>query len=191
MESLAELLGKQLVEVKGTLRDLHTILSIPEETLRPIRLHHPTCRDFLLDMNRCADPVDWVDENKVYRVMADCCLTSMEKELKTDFCDLPAFAEYTTRLMDPHRIKQLISPDFQYVCFYWAQHYRRSGAILSDDAKDQFFREHFLHWLEAVNLIGKSSEMEGIFIQVISLSSGCESHTRPSCSPFSWHLNLI
>ncbi|CZT40809.1 uncharacterized protein RSE6_00467 [Rhynchosporium secalis] len=85
MESLAELLGKQLVEVKGTLHDLHTILSIPEETLRPIRLHHPTCRDFLLDMNRCADPVDWVDENKLYRVMADCCLTSMEKELKDRF----------------------------------------------------------------------------------------------------------
>jgi hypothetical protein len=52
MESLAKLLDKPLSNIKDTLADLHTIFNIPNQTSHPIRLRHPTFRDFLLDKER-------------------------------------------------------------------------------------------------------------------------------------------
>jgi hypothetical protein len=43
-------------DVDQTLEDLYAILDIPEDRTRPIRLHHPSFRDFLLDKTRCGDP---------------------------------------------------------------------------------------------------------------------------------------
>jgi hypothetical protein len=182
MESLAELLGKPLVDIKETLNDLHTILNIPEQTFRPIRLHHPTFRDFLLDKNRCVDPNFWVDEKKMHEVLADHCLTLMEKKLKTDICGLRSPGILLIDV-DPHRIERCISPGLQYASLYWAQHYRRSGTILSDnDRVDRFFREHFLHWLEVINLMGKSSEMAAIVRLYHSLLDVSTGHRgRHSC----------
>ena len=43
-------------EVVGqTLEDLYAILDIPEDQTRPLRLHHPSFRDFLLNKDRCGN----------------------------------------------------------------------------------------------------------------------------------------
>jgi WD40 repeat protein len=162
MESLANLLGRPLVDIKETMNDLHTIFHIPEQTYRPIRPHHPTFRDFLLDKNRCSDPNFWVDEKKMHGVLADRCLTLMEKKLKRDICGLDWPGKLQSDV-DSEQIERCIPPALQYACLYWAQHYRRSGAIFFDnDRVDRFFREHFLHWLEAASLMGKSNEVAAI-----------------------------
>lgn len=44
-------------------------------------------------------------------------------------------------------------------CCYWVDHLQRSGPGLGDDSQvTALFQEHFLHWLEAMSLIGKMSE---------------------------------
>jgi WD40 repeat protein len=162
VESLANLLDIPLGNVNETLADLHTIFHIPDRTDRPIRLHHPTLRDFLLDKNRCSDLDFWVDEKKAHRALADSCITLMSKMLKRDICDLRSPGTFLKNV-DPVRIEQCIPPNLQYACIYWVQHYRQSGIRFSDgDRVDRFFREHFLHWLEAINLTGKSAEMGAI-----------------------------
>ena len=55
-DSLSMLLHATKEDVDQTLEDLYTILNIPEDRTRPIRLHHPSFRDFLLDKTRCSDP---------------------------------------------------------------------------------------------------------------------------------------
>jgi hypothetical protein len=57
--SLANLLHKHPNDIKVRLGDLHTIFHIPDQIDKPIRLHHPTFRDFLLDKNRCSDLNFW------------------------------------------------------------------------------------------------------------------------------------
>jgi hypothetical protein len=162
MDSLANLLHKPSSVVKGSLGDLHTIFHIPDQTDNPIRLHHPTFRDFLLDKNRCSDLKFWVDEKKAHRALADSCLELMSKMLKRDICGLVSPGTLLSEV-DPSRIKQYIPLELQYACVYWVQHYRQSGIHFSDgDRVDKFFREHFLHWLEAINLMGKSVEMGAI-----------------------------
>ena len=50
--------------VDQTLNHFHAILAILEDQTRPLRLHHPSFRNFLLDKDRCNDPSFWVDENR-------------------------------------------------------------------------------------------------------------------------------
>jgi hypothetical protein len=71
--------------------------------------------------------------------------------------------------VESSRVEQCLSLEVQYACLYWIQHLRRSGAQLRDnDNVDQFLRNHFLHWLEALSWMQKISE--GI-LEIISLES--------------------
>ncbi|KAI0896280.1 vegetative incompatibility protein HET-E-1 [Annulohypoxylon nitens] len=162
MESLAKLLALPLGDIKDTLADLHTIFNIPPKTSYPLRLHHPTFRDFLLDKERCSDLDFWVDQKQAHQALADSCLALMSKKLKSDMCGLGSPGTLIENI-DPSLIERCIPPDLQYACLYWVEHLRQSGMRLADgDAVDYFFRQHFLHWLEAINLMGKSAEMGAI-----------------------------
>ncbi|KAJ4262907.1 hypothetical protein NW762_006520 [Fusarium torreyae] len=162
MQSLANLLSMPLRDVQDTLADLHTIFNIPRQPSRPVRLHHPTFRDFLLDKTRCRDPDLWVDEKEAHKTLADSCIALMSKKLKTNICGLGSPGTLV-KDVNPGHIQRCLSPELQYACQYWAQHYQKSGARLTDgDRVHRFLEEHILHWLEAINLIGKSSEMTTI-----------------------------
>ncbi|OTA95499.1 hypothetical protein M434DRAFT_393726 [Hypoxylon sp. CO27-5] len=162
MDSLANLLGVPLCDIKDTLADLHTIFNIPSHTYYPIRLHHPTFSDFLLNKDRCSDLDFWVDGKQAHRALADRCLVVMSKKLKRDICDLGSPGTLV-KDVDPACIERCIPPDLQYACLYWVDHYQHSGLRLCDgDRINDFFKEYFLYWLEAINLMGKSAEMGAI-----------------------------
>ncbi|KAK7416688.1 hypothetical protein QQX98_005014 [Neonectria punicea] len=162
IESLANLLSIPINDVKDTLADLHTIFHIPRQASRPVRLHHPTFRDFLLNKSRCRDPDLWVDEKEAHKNLANGCIALMSKMLKMNICGLGSPGTLVKDVAPGH-ITRCIPPELQYACLYWAQHYRQSGARLTDgDPVHQFLEEHILHWLEAINLMGKSSEMTTI-----------------------------
>src|SRR5208282_2708008 len=86
--SLARLLQMLKEDVDQTLDELHSILDIPEDQSRPVRLHHPSFRDFLLDKARCNDPQFLVDEKKMHKVLAASCLQLMSERLERDICSL-------------------------------------------------------------------------------------------------------
>ncbi|KAJ8123922.1 hypothetical protein ONZ43_g239 [Nemania bipapillata] len=169
MESLANLVAIPLNDIKDTLADLHTIFNIPSQVSHPIRLHHPTFRDFILDKKRCSDLEFWVDAKYSHKRLADSCLDLMSKMLRRDICDLRSPGTLV-RDIDPDHIEQCIPSNLQYACLYWVEHYRQSGLQPSDgDRIHRFFIKHFLHWVEAINLIGKSAEMGAIIRMYHSL----------------------
>jgi hypothetical protein len=162
MDALAILLDMPTTVIAETLTDLHTIIHIPSQTSRPIRLHHTTLRGFLFDKDRCSKLKFWVDEKHAHKTLADNCITLMSRTLTRDLCalDSPGTLAET---VDPDRIQRYVPPELQYACLYWVQHYRLSGTRLCDgDAAHLFIQKHFLNWLEAINLMGKSAEMEAI-----------------------------
>jgi len=166
-KSLARLLHIPQDDVDQTLEDLHAILSIPKQSL-PIRLHHPSFRDFLLGKDRCGDPQFWVDEKHAHMALADRCIRLMSTTLKRDICDLDAPGALTTDI-ESSRVKECLPPEVQYACLYWVQHLQRSGApIYDNDQVHQFLLEHLLHWLEAICLLQKTSE--GV-LAIIALES--------------------
>ncbi|PVH70769.1 hypothetical protein DL98DRAFT_618049, partial [Cadophora sp. DSE1049] len=166
--SVANLLDRGVHEIDATLADLHTIFNIPNERVRPIRLHHPTFRDFLVNKDRCKNLDFWVDEKMAHKTLADDCIRIMRKMLKRDICDLKSPGALAVDV-DQSCIEQCIPSELQYACLYWAQHYRHSGVFLGeDDTAYSFLKEHYLHWLEVMNIIGKSSEVAAIIRMQLS-----------------------
>ena len=68
-------------------------------------------------------------------------------------------------------IDECLPADIQYSCRYWVHHLKQSGRyIFDEDAVDAFLREHFLHWLEALSLMGKISDCISLIDTLRSLA---------------------
>ena len=166
--SLSRLLDVSNEDIDQTLEDLHAILDIPEDPTRPLRLHHPSFRDFLLDKDRCGDLNFWVDEKQVHQTLADNCIRLMATSLQQDICNLGTHGVLVTDI-DSGRLEHFLPPEVQYACLYWIHHLQKSGAQLYDDDQvHQFLQNHLLHWLEALSWVRKLSE--GIYA-IMSLES--------------------
>jgi hypothetical protein len=166
--SLACLLDTRREDIIQTLDDLRSILDIPEDSARPLRLHHPSFRDFLLDKKRCGDSNLQVDEKQAHRALADSCIRLVSTSLKQDICGLSAPGVLVTDV-ESSLVDERLPLEVQYACLYWVQHLEKSGAQLYDnDQVHQFLQVHLLYWLEALSWMQKISE--GI-IAIASLES--------------------
>jgi hypothetical protein len=156
--ALAGLLNIPRGDVDEILKHVQAVLDVPDSLDLPVRLLHPSFRDFLLDKQRCHDERFWVDEKKAHETLAESCLRLMSKNLKRDICDLRAPGTLGSEV-DSCRVEQCLPADLQYACRYWVQHLQRAQIDLCGRGQVyEFFQKHFLHWLEALSLIGKISE---------------------------------
>ena len=156
--ALATLLHMPKQDIDQTLEDLHSILDIPEDQTRPLHLHHPSFRDFLVSKDRCCDLHFWVGERKAHRTLANDCIRLMSNSLKQDICGQEAPGTLVTDV-ESSWIKHCLPPGIKYACLYWIQHLQKGNTQFYDnDQVHQFLQEHLLHWLEALGWIGKTSD---------------------------------
>jgi NACHT domain len=168
INSVSRLLQVTKEDIYQTLEDLHSILDVTKDQTRPLRLHHPSFRDFLLSRDRCEDPSFWVDEKKAHQKLAYHCIQLMSTTLKQYICSVDAPGVLITDI-ETSQIEQSLHAEVQYACLYWAQHFHKSGTQLHDDNHVHcFLQKHLLHWLEALAWMGKVSE--GIYA-IASLES--------------------
>ncbi|KAF2182636.1 hypothetical protein K469DRAFT_669646 [Zopfia rhizophila CBS 207.26] len=174
-DSLSELHVIERQKVNKALKNLHAILNIPVDQSRPLRLHHPSFRDFLLDKYKCGDPNFWVDEKQAHQKLTDDCIRLMTTSLRQDICDVDAPGALVADVKRG-QVEQCLPPEVQYACLHWVQHLQKSGTRLCDnDQVHQFLKERFLHWLEALSWIREVPE--GIHaiasLESIALISDC------------------
>jgi hypothetical protein len=154
--SLSRLLQLPREDINRTFEDLHAILDIPKDPTRPLRLHHPSFRDFLLNKDRCGD--FWVDEKKAHQILAAGCIRLMSQTLKKDICGMHAPGSQASQV-ESSRLQKCLPPEVQYACLYWVQHLQRGGSQVCDSEEaHRFLQAHLLHWLEALGWMGKTSE---------------------------------
>jgi hypothetical protein len=166
--SLSKLLCVPSEEINQTVEDLHSILDVPKDQTRPLRLHHPSFRDFLLDKERCKDPNFWVDKQQTHQALTNDCIKLMSTSLNQDICGLVAPGILVTDVKNS-QLEQCLPLELQYACLYWIQHLQQGCTLLLDNGQvHQFLQEHLLHWLEALAWMGKVSE--GIYA-IASLES--------------------
>jgi len=169
--SLQELLHVTKDDIDQTLADLHSVVDIPSDQIHPLRLHHPSFRDFLLSKDRCLESDLWVDETQAHQMLVDGCLRLLSTSLKQDICKLNTPGTLAAKI-DSRRVGQYLQPEIQYACLYWIQHLERSKAQLCDDDQvHQFLQQHFLHWVEALGWMGKVSEGVHAIVFLESLAS--------------------
>ena len=156
--ALAGLLDMEVGKINRMLDHLRSVLDVPQSQGLPVQLLHASFRDFLLSKERCSNSQFWVDEKKAHRVLTDSCLRAMSRVLHKDICGLHAPGTLASAV-ESSKIEQCLPVEVQYACRYWIQHLQRSEARLcNEDQVHKFLRKHFLHWLEALNLIGKISD---------------------------------
>ena len=167
-DSLASLINLPGEDLKKTLGHLHAILDVPRGRACPIRLHHPSFRDFFLDNKRCTDRQLQVDGQKAHWALATSCIRLMSELLKKDICNLRLPGTLAGEI-DDEKIEQCIPMELQYACSYWVHHFQESNSPLLDNGEVHLFLlKYLLFWLEALSLLGKISE--GIFA-LISLKN--------------------
>lgn len=159
--SLSRLIGLRERFVHLRLNPLHSVLSVPDDETLPVRLFHLSFRDFLLDPETRKKTPFWINEKEVHERLTTRCLL-MCQNLKKNICGLPS--DGTQRAdIDQQTIDHCLPPELQYSCRYWAHHLMQC-TDLHDVMHDalSFLQRHFLHWVEAMNLLGVGSEVVGI-----------------------------
>ncbi|OKL61940.1 hypothetical protein UA08_02648 [Talaromyces atroroseus] len=137
------------------LKNLHSVLTIPEDDGLPVRIFHQSFRDFLLDDSRCKDEDLHVKEAEKRKEIAEHCLGLLSKSLRRDICELRLMGTLFSEISHDV-VKKYIPPAIQYACRYWAALLDGVDITPADAEKIfVFLKDHLLHWLEALSLLGR------------------------------------
>ncbi|KAH7207387.1 hypothetical protein DER44DRAFT_725310 [Fusarium oxysporum] len=169
VRTLALLLNVYIDEVTTRLRMLHSVLEVPDSLDSPVRLLHLSFRDYLVDPENKETVEFWVDEKLAHRRLAKHCLRVMRGALRKNICSL-SFPGMHRSAVGVQQIGERIPPELQYACMNWVHHQTKVDFEPNGiDALYDFLKTHFLHWLEALSLIGRVSESIGFIGELQSI----------------------
>jgi hypothetical protein len=163
--ALSDLLNISVHDTDSILDTLHSVLNIPKEQNSPVRLLHPSYRDFLLDHDRCPDNSFWISDQIAHNELAENCLRVLSSGvLKRDMCGLKDPGTLVESI-DKDQVNYHLPSHVQYACQYWTHHLqqldsnRREIIGLKDGGQVHIFlQRNLLYWIEALSLMGKVSE---------------------------------
>ena len=156
--------------IATTLRHLHSVLLIPNEDSKAIRVFHKSFPDFLQDPDRCSDSRFLVDAAVHHGDMALGCLELLKK-LKPNPCNLPDFVMNRDVVNLPGLLEDKAGSAMRYACGYWAMHVRSSPttpdfAVRLIASATEFFRKNALPWIEIMSL---ENRLGGVIYNIHSL----------------------
>ena len=153
---ISETLGIKTSLIAATLRHLHSVLLVPTDVSKEIRIFHKSFPDFMQDRDRCSDSKFFIDSVTHHGDMALSCLELLKK-LKPNPCDLPDFAMNREAVNLPGLLEDKVGGALRYACEYWAMHVRSSPtteeyATRLVTSATEFFGNNSLSWIEVMSL---------------------------------------
>lgn len=155
--AVAELTEIPIEIITNRLNRFHSVLNIPSESDKPVRILHLSFQDFLVNTTS----VFHVDEAETHYKIALHCFRVMDDRLKRNICGLSSCGAQKVNI-DSHTVDQHIPASLQYSCRYWVYHVQQSRCRPSEFPVLRFLKTNFLHWLEALSLIGVLYEAVGM-----------------------------
>ncbi|KAJ6506227.1 hypothetical protein C8R47DRAFT_1241369 [Mycena vitilis] len=144
LQGIADLLAIDEGVASDLISRLESLLRKDENGL--IHAIHPSVRDYLVDHRRCNRQPWFIDEEEEHRKMSTRCIDHLSKNLKRNMT-------VASDLNANGRLHDAIA----YACISWAHHVCQVGATADLAAKiHAFICKHFLHWLEALSVLGES-----------------------------------
>jgi hypothetical protein len=172
VNALSRLLSAETTDINKRLDRLHSVLNIPDDLYAPVRLLHLSFRDFLLATKTKETKESeqfWINEKEVHQSLTNQCLETMHRSLRKNICNLPGDGTQRSEI-DIHSTNHHLPPELRYACRYWAEHLLQSQDPVTKLVKAFLFLEvHFLHWVEAMSLLGIISEVVGIIKRLQSV----------------------
>lgn len=158
-DGLAQLLNINSAVISATLRHLHSVLLVPAEGSKEIRVFHKSFPDFLQDPDRCADPRFYVDSPTRHREMALSCLELVETLTKNP-CSLPPFVMNRDIPDLQELMEDKLGSGLRYACEFWAIHLSFSPSFKEYRFRlAAFFGRNLFPWMEVMSLEG---HLEGV-----------------------------
>jgi hypothetical protein len=155
--ALAQLIGLSIKKISNHLDGFYSVLSVPENTHSRVRILHLSFRDYLL----VTESRFHIHEQTTHGKIASHCLRVMDTRLKHNICDLTSYGTQHEEI-NPQIINKHLTADLQYSCCYWVYHLKESKGYISESEILTFLKARFLHWLEALALIGRISGAVGM-----------------------------
>lgn len=172
--SLAALLNVSPATIVRRLRPLHSVLRVSADSETPVRTLHLSFREFLLSDKLRNEPIG-VDGPTTHRnLLAKCLqLLSGPTGLHKNLCAME-YPGQLRREVSPTIVDKCFTPALQYACQYWVYHVQHCKVPINDeDEVHVFLQKHFLHWLEALSLLGRLTEAIEYVKVLKSLISVC------------------
>jgi hypothetical protein len=170
--ALSKLLHVELIKIQKLFYRLHSVLNIPSDSDKPVRILHLSFRDFLLDeeIKEMGDGKQfWIDKDIMHQILTHQCLELMSSRLKRNICKLPSDGTLRSEI-ELQGIEHHLPPELQYACRYWAEHLCQCLDQVSQLEKAfLFLKTHFLHWLEVMSILGNLSEVVRVIIKLQSI----------------------
>ncbi|CAG8053137.1 unnamed protein product [Penicillium nalgiovense] len=176
INALARFLRIGADQISNRLDSFRSVISIPGDRDQPVRILHLSFRDFLVQ----AKSKFLVDESNKHKEIVLLCLENMRSHLRKDICNLEGPGTRRAEI-DPQSLRQRLTPELQYSCRYWIHHLKQSPVSFSEaEFVLLFLYEHFLHWVEAISLLGLASEVVGMVNALQKIIPVCPggSHTN-------------
>jgi hypothetical protein len=167
--------------VNKALQELHSIFAIPDDVHQPIRLHHASFREFVMDPYRCSDVCFLVDGSQRHKTLAERSLSLVAEHLHQDICDL---RDPRAQLSEIDRVvvERRLAPVLQYACCYWSYHIQFvDDAIELMSAISAFLHAQFLHWLEALSLLRRLPQAVEVLGKLEQMVSPCHHSCLSTC----------
>ncbi|KAJ5253778.1 WD40 repeat-like protein [Penicillium chrysogenum] len=180
VHSLSGLIGMEERTLMALLDAFHSVLNIPRDSCTPVRILHLSFREFLINTK---EEGLRVNKKETHEKLLQNCLHIMKNPksgLTHNICRLPSYG-IQREDVNSHAISQYISQVLQYSCRYWAYHFSKSRSDASEIEVFSFLKEYFLHWLEAMSLMGLASETVGI---INALRSGSRDNMSTELAGF-------
>ncbi|CAG8929648.1 unnamed protein product [Penicillium salamii] len=154
-EGLASLLGVERERITNTLSALHSVINVPERHSEPIRILHPSFREFLLDPERCTDKFYSIPVSDAHGRLLTRCVAYLMSQLKRNILDISKPGA-KARDVSMERIDREIPVELQYSSRYWWSHFQNSDEHSRKELPLlEFLEDKYLFWLECLAWLGK------------------------------------
>ena len=157
--AIATLLDISIDDVSPVLLVVQSLLIFNHHnTEHPVRPFHKSFPDFLVAKNRCSNVRFYIPPPYYHTEFLVNCLRLMNQRLRVNLCSLPNAVINSEDKTLGGKIKEWIDPALDYACKSWYKHLdtnlstEQISTITS--TVDQFLKEKFLFWLEALSLLG-------------------------------------
>jgi hypothetical protein len=157
-KGLSKILGLPTPLILTTLRHLHSVILVPADETKEIRIFHKSFPDFLQDRRRCTDHRFYIHAETYHGDMALRCLELM-KELKRNPCSLPPFTMNQDILNLPWLLENKLGSAVRYACSYWAKHLELCPSFQSN------------HFFQIFSSARKMLRSAPLWIEVMSLEN--------------------
>ena len=161
-KELSTILGFPTALILTTLRHLHSVILIPNNEFKKIRIFHKSFPDFLQDSKRCADPRFHIKTVTYHGDMVLSCL-ELVKRLKINPCSLQPFTMNQDVPDLPQLLEDKVGGAVRYACSHWAMHLRLSptsgGNIDQVIASVTGMLKSAPAWIEVMSLEGHLEEV--------------------------------